>query len=100
MKATVKLGGGIWVKSEDKLLLSPPSVTQPTSAKTRTTDHTQTGRVLSTMMQVVMPANVSQPLAVPGGAWLTSCHKKTKGFINRCCDEPVDNSVDKCAAPA
>ena len=34
------------------------------------------------------------------GVWLTSCHKKTKGFTNRCCDEPVDNSVDKCAAPA
>ncbi len=31
---------------------------------------------------------------------LTSCHKKRMGFINRVCDEPVDNFVDKCAAPA
>ncbi len=67
MKATVKLGGGIWVKSEDKLLLSPPSLAQPTSAKAITTGHTQMGRFLSTMMQVVMPANVSQPLAGAGG---------------------------------
>ncbi len=67
MKATVKLGGGIGVKSEDKLLLSPPSLVQPTSVKAITTGHTQMGRFLSTMMQVVMPANVSQPLAHAGG---------------------------------